>query len=95
MFIVLLKFTDNKSRASEFMTAHNEWIQQGFDEGIFLMVGSLDVGQGGAILAQHGNLEDLKSRLSNDPFVKENVVIPEIIQITPSRTDERLNFLHG
>jgi uncharacterized protein YciI len=95
MFIVLLKFSDNKSRASEFMTSHNEWIQQGFDDGIFLMVASLDAGQGGAILTQPGNLEDLQDRLNQDPFVEENVVIPEVIQLTPNRTDERLNFLLG
>ena len=32
MFIVLLKFSDNKGKASQFMEGHNEWIKRGFDE---------------------------------------------------------------
>jgi hypothetical protein len=29
MFIVLLKFSDNKGQAGEFMEGHNEWIKRG------------------------------------------------------------------
>lgn len=32
MFIVLLRFSDNKGQASEFMVGHNEWIKRGFDK---------------------------------------------------------------
>ena len=41
MFMVLLKFSENKAQASQFMEAHNAWIKQGFDDGVFLLVGSL------------------------------------------------------
>jgi hypothetical protein len=41
MFIVLLRFSDNKHKAAGFMNGHNEWIRRGFDDGVFLMVGSL------------------------------------------------------
>ena len=40
MFIVLLRFSDNKGRASQFMEGHKEWIKRGFDDGVFLLVGS-------------------------------------------------------
>ncbi len=95
MFIVLLKFSHNKTQASEFMAAHNEWIQRGFDDQVFLMVGSLQPSLGGAILAHTDNFEDLQNRVSKDPFVKQNVVSAEILEITPNQTDERLNFLLG
>ncbi len=93
MFIVLLKFADNKAQAGQFMEGHNEWIKQGFDDGVFLMVGSLQPNQGGGIVAHNTSLSDLKLRVDNDPFVAENVVTAEIIEITPSKTDERLKFL--
>ncbi len=32
------------------MDGHNEWIKRGFDEGVFLMVGSLQPNLGGAIV---------------------------------------------
>ena len=93
MFIVLLRFSDNKGQASQFMEGHNEWIRHGFDDGIFLLVGSLQPNLGGGIVAHNLTLSDLQSRVNNDPFVSENVVSAEILEITPSKADERLKFL--
>ena len=93
MFIVLLKFSDNKAQASQFMQAHNEWIKLGFDDGVFLLVGSLQPSLGGGIVAHNISLADLQVRVNEDPFVAENIVTAEIIEITPSKTDERLQFL--
>jgi uncharacterized protein YciI len=93
MFIVLLKFSDNKSKASNFMKAHTEWIERGFDDGVFLLVGSLQPNLGGGIMAGNTSLSDLQSRVNTDPFVVEKVVNAEILEIAPSRADARLNFL--
>jgi uncharacterized protein YciI len=93
MFIVLLEFSDNKAKASQFMKAHNEWIKRGFDDGVFLLVGSLESNRGGAIVAHRAKRADLQSRVNADPFVAEGVVKPEILEVTPSKAEERLNFL--
>jgi uncharacterized protein YciI len=93
MFVVLLRFSDNKSQASQFMEGHNEWIKRGLDDSVFLVVGSLQPSAGGAIVAHDTTLEDLQDRLNEDPFVAENVVTAEILEITPAKADERLNFL--
>jgi len=93
MFIVQLKFSDNKSNAGQFMDAHNAWIKQGFDEGVFLLVGSLQPNLGGGIFAHNTTLNELQIRVKEDPFVVENIVSVEIIEIAPARTDERLKFL--
>lgn len=95
MFVVLLKFSDNKGKASQFMEGHQEWIKRGLDDGVFLLVGSLQPNLGGGIVAHNTTLQDLQSRVNNDPFVAENVVSAEILEITPSKTDERLKFLLG
>lgn len=94
MFVVLLKFAD-KGRAGQFMEGHKEWIERGFDDGVFLLVGSLQPGLGGVIVAHKTSLADLQSRVNADPFVVEKVVSAEILEIAPSRADERLNFLLG
>jgi len=93
MFIVLLKFSDNKNQAKRFMEVHNAWIKQGFDDGVFLLTGSLAGGAGGAVMADNTTLDDLKNRIHDDPFVRESVVRPEIIEITPGKVDPRLQFL--
>ena len=93
MFIVLLRFSDNKASAGQFMDGHKEWIRRGFEEGVFLLVGSLKPNVGGGILAHNTSLPELQDRVNADPFVAENVVRAEILDVTPSSTDERLNFL--
>ncbi|MDH3545691.1 MAG: hypothetical protein OEN22_01240 [Gammaproteobacteria bacterium] len=93
MFVVLLKFSDNKDQVGQFMEGHKDWIKRGFDDGVFLLAGSLQPNQGGGILAHNTSLTDLQSRLNDDPFVAENVVSVEIIEITPSNAEKRLIFL--
>ncbi len=93
MFVVLLKFSDNKGKASQFMEGHKEWIKRGFDDGVFLLAGSLQPNLGGGIVAHDTSLSDLQSRVNTDPFVTEKVVKAEILEITPSKADARLNFL--
>ena len=93
MFIVLLKFSANKGQAGQFMEGHKAWIKRGIDEGIFLVVGSLQPNLGGGIVAHNTSLSELQSRVNTDPFVAENVVSVEILEISPSMADERLKFL--
>lgn len=93
MFIILLRFSENKSHAREFMDRHNAWIKQGFDDGVFLVAGSLQPNQGGGILAHNTSLEQLYERLENDPFVAKNVVTSEILEISPAQAEEHFSFL--
>ena len=95
MFIVLLKFSANKSQAGQYMEGHNTWIKQGFDDGVFLLVGSLQPNAGGGIVAHNISLAELEKRVNEDPFVAENVVSAEILEITPAKADDRLAFLLG
>jgi uncharacterized protein YciI len=95
MFIVLLRFSDNKAKAAELMAAHNQWVQRGFDDGVFLFVGSLQPSRGGGVIAHQTSLDELRTRVEADPFVAAGVVQVEILELTPARTDERLSFLRG
>lgn len=93
MFVVLLRFSGNRARAADLMEGHNAWIRRGFEDDVFLLVGSLQPNAGGAILAHGTSREELEARVNEDPFVAENVVSAEILEITPARTDERLSLL--
>ncbi len=93
MFVVCLKFSDNKGKAGAFMEGHKEWLKRGFDDGVFLLAGSLQPDPGGGIVAHNTSLPDLQSRVNDDPFVAEKVVSAEILEITPSKADARLSFL--
>ena len=93
MFIILLKFSKNKSKAGEFIEGHNEWLKKGFEDGVFLLSGSLQPELGGSIVAHDTSLVELQNRIDADPFVAENIVFAEIIEIDPKKADKRLNFL--
>ncbi|MGH6807568.1 MAG: YciI family protein [Ensifer adhaerens] len=95
MFVVLLRFSDNKAQAGQFMDGHKAWIQRGLEDGVFLLVGSLQPNQGGGILAHNTTLSDLENRVKGDPFVTEKVVTADILEITPTKVDTRLEFLLG
>ena len=92
MYIVLLRFSENKSLAGNFMQAHNEWLQKGFDDGVFFLAGSLSIG-GGAILAKKVERRDLDDVIMNDPFIKEGIVSSEVFEIDPKKANKQLSFL--
>lgn len=95
MFIIFLKFAENKNKAGEHMDGHNQWIRQGFEDGVFLLVGSLQPNLGGCVLAHKATLSELQQRVNDDPFVAEHIVSAEILEFDPKRADDRLNFLVG
>lgn len=95
MFIVLLRFAANKSKAPDFMAGHMAWLKRGFEDGVFLLAGSITPNAGGGILAIEGSLEAMKKRVEEDPFVEEDIVHSEIIEISPSKIDDRLKSLFG
>ena len=95
MYVVLLKFSENKSKASEYMGGHNQWIKRGFEDGVFLLAGSLQPGLGGSVIAHNTSTSELQTRVNEDPFVIEKIVQAEILEIDPKKADQRLQFLIG
>ena len=93
MVIVLLKFSDNKSDASLHMSAHNQWLKQGIDEGVFLLAGSLKPALGGVILVNRLDRAEAEARIAEDPFVMHGVVTPEYLEVSPAIANESLSFL--
>ena len=93
MFIVLLRLSSNRGQASQFMEGHKAWIKRGFEDGVFLLLGNLQPNLGGGIVAHNTSLPDLQSRVNDDPFVAANVATAEVLEIAPSRADQRLEFL--
>lgn len=93
MFLVLLRFSTNKALASQFMDGHKQWIDRGFSDGVFLMAGSIQPGAGGAVVAHGTSAQELEKRVEEDPFVAENVVTAEVIEVSPARCVDQMKFL--
>lgn len=93
MFIITLRFSDNKSDAPTHMAQHNAWLKRCFDDRVFILAGSLQEGLGGAVIAQGESRDQIEERVNDDPFVVHDVVKAEILEINPKQVDERLQFL--
>ena len=95
MFVIFLRFAENRHLAGEHMDGHNDWVRNGIEETVFLLTGSISEGQGGAIIAHGLTRAELGKRLEADPFVAERIVVPEIIEIEPSAVSHRLAFMRS
>ncbi len=90
---MLLRFSDNRADAGRHMEGHRAWLKSGFDDGVFLLAGTLLPGVGGGILAHGASPAELQARVADDPFVAERVVTAEILEMAPAKADDRLAFL--
>lgn len=95
MFVTFLKFAENRAAAPDFMAAHNDWIAQGFADGVFLFVGLLQPAAGGAILAHGVSRAEYEARVAADPFVAQHVVTAETYEIDLKRTVPALDFVRA
>jgi len=60
---------------------------------VFLLAGSLQPQQGGAIISNEKSRQDLDDRISRDPFVEHGVVSAEVLEISPAKAAESMQFL--
>ena len=92
MYIVLLRLADG-DKVSNHLAGHRDWLQRGFDDGVFFLTGAIRSDGGGAILATGLSMDALTCRLAADPFVAEGVVTPEVIPIEVTMRDPRITVL--
>lgn len=93
MFVVSLKFKVDRSEVAALMPAHGQWLQRGFDEGVFVLSGGIAPAVGGMIFAHQLTRDELLRRLDEDPLIIEDKVSVDISEIKISKIDERLRFL--
>ena len=92
MYLVLLRLADG-SKVSEHLDGHKRWLQRGFADNVFLLSGGIPRLGGGAIIAAGLSLNELSTRLEQDPFVLHGVVTPEVVEPEATMSDPRLAFL--
>ncbi|WP_440055778.1 YciI family protein [Pseudoalteromonas sp. T1lg65] len=93
MFIVFLRFTNNKHMAPQFMQSHLDWIKSGINDNAFLLAGGLLDGSGGCIVTHNITESELLKRLHEDPFVIENVVTFDFVAVAVSLAQVQQMFL--
>lgn len=94
MFILSLTYVKPTEEADRFMAPHMDWVNAGYDSGMFLASGRKNPRTGGVILARCARAE-IEAYVAADPFTLEGVAFYEITEVAVTRTAAGLEGLKG
>ena len=73
-----------EQRASELIAAHRQFLQQGYDDGRFLLSGPTIPPKGGILIARAESLEELNEFLADEPYCKAKAMrFSKIMEFDP------------
>jgi uncharacterized protein YciI len=81
--VILLTYEAPLHEVDAQMKAHVDWLEVGFDEGVFLVAGRRSPRTGGVILAR-GHAEKVTDVAKSDPFVTSGVASFEVVPFNAS-----------
>jgi uncharacterized protein YciI len=85
-----------EQRAPELIAAHRRFLQQGYDQGHFLLSGPSIPPVGGILIARAQSREELDGFLADEPFCKAQVMrFSRIVQFDPVQHQPVLNEWFG
>lgn len=93
MYIISLTYKVSLEKIDEHLISHVAYLNEQYEEGIFLMSGKKVPRSGGLILAQAENKEAMMEILSQDPFYKNQLADYDVIGFIPSMACPELQFL--
>jgi hypothetical protein len=81
MFVVLLKFSENRGLAPRFMEGYKAWLRRGFDDGVFLLFGNIQPGLGGGIVTHNTSLLDFRAGRTT---IRSSLRMPSALKLSRS-----------
>ena len=81
--LILLTYVAPLGEVDAQMKAHVDWLEVGFDEGVFLLAGRRNPRTGGVILAR-GPADEVTEVAKSDPFVTSGVATVEVVAFNAS-----------
>ena len=94
MFILSLTYLKPTEEADRFMAPHMDWVNAGYDSGMFLASGRKNPRTGGVILAR-GDRAEIEAYAAADPFTVEGIAAYEVTEVAVTRTAAGLDGLKG
>lgn len=92
MFILSLTYVKPMEEADRLMQPHMDWVNEGYDRGMFLATGRKNPRTGGVILAR-GERAEVEAYVAADPFTVEGVAVYEVTEVSVTRTAAGLEAL--
>ena len=92
MFILSLTYVKPTEEADRLMQPHMDWLNAGYDGGMFLASGRKNPRTGGVILAK-GDRGEIEAYAAADPFTVEGVAVYDLTEVAVTRTASGLEAL--
>jgi uncharacterized protein YciI len=86
MFIVTLTYLKHVEEVDALMPGHIEWLNQGYDDGLFVASGRRIPRTGGVILARSGDERALVDFLARDPFAIHGAARFDVVEFSATKT---------
>lgn len=83
MFIIMLQYKAPLEVVDQYLTAHRNYLEEGYKKNYFVASGPRNPRTGGIILSQLKDREQLIKVLNQDPFTLNGIVDFEIIEFNP------------
>ncbi|WP_050479444.1 YciI family protein [Herbaspirillum rhizosphaerae] len=95
MFVISITYTKSAGEIDALLTAHKQFLNEQYADGVFLMSGRKIPRSGGIIIADAADRAELEAIIETDPFYIGDVAEYEITEFVPSMTAEALSvFRH-
>ena len=95
MFVISITYTKSADEIDALLTAHKQFLNEQYADGVFLMSGRKVPRGGGIIIADASDRAEVEAIIETDPFYIGDVAKYEITEFVPSMTAEALSvFRH-
>ena len=93
MFVVLLSYKAPLAKIDEFRSAHLDFLNTYYAANVFIISGPQVPRNGGIIVAKCDSKESLQEILAKDPFAAHDLASYEIIEFSPTKSSNEIDFL--
>lgn len=90
MFLILIDVNDKQGKITQYINAHNTFLDKYYKNNIFIVSGPRIPFDGGLILANVESKLLLETIMKEDPFYENGIANFRIIEFTPSKYQQVL-----
>jgi len=81
--LILITYVVALDEVDRYMKPHIDWLERGYDEGLFLLSGRRNPRTGGVIVCR-GHRAEVEALAASDPFVTSGAATIEVIEFNAS-----------
>jgi uncharacterized protein YciI len=90
MFVILVQYTKAIQEVDQYLSAHRDYLETGYQKGYLMASGPQNPRTGGVLLSQLKDRRILNAFLEHDPFYMHDIASYQVIEFTPVKFHQLL-----